>query len=182
MANLNCEMCGERFEAKRSDAKFCISCRKIRETAKFRRYEERNRTQCTSCGMPVERRSRLCQECDAKRREFDHRGAGNPNWHEGRSMSQGYIMVRVKEGSSAKGYGSLYRGEHILIWEAENGPIPKGWVVHHLNGVKTDNRLENLLATSRHHHHTHPREALVPYEERIKELERLLSDATAPTS
>lgn len=41
------------------------------------------------------------------------------------------------------------RREHRLIWEEAYGPIPKGMQIDHINGVRTDNRLENLrLATN----------------------------------
>jgi hypothetical protein len=33
---------------------------------------------------------------------------------------------------------------HRLVWETFNGPIPEGLQINHKNGVKTDNRLENL--------------------------------------
>lgn len=33
---------------------------------------------------------------------------------------------------------------HRWIWEQIYGPIPKGWQIDHINGVRTDNRLENL--------------------------------------
>ncbi len=69
-----------------------------------------------------------------------------------------------------------YAMEHRLIWEQANGPIPKGWVVHHLNGDKLDNRLENLAAMPRNEHHTHPSKALEPYEERIRGLEEALRE------
>jgi len=36
------------------------------------------------------------------------------------------------------------RPAHRLVWEVFNGPIPKGLVINHKNGVKDDNRLENL--------------------------------------
>lgn len=33
---------------------------------------------------------------------------------------------------------------HRYVWEKEVGTIPKGFHVHHLNGDKSDNRIENL--------------------------------------
>jgi hypothetical protein len=33
---------------------------------------------------------------------------------------------------------------HRLVWQAFNGVIAKGLVINHRNGIKTDNRLENL--------------------------------------
>ena len=34
--------------------------------------------------------------------------------------------------------------EHDIVWEGENGPIPAGYDVHHINEDKLDNRIENL--------------------------------------
>ena len=59
------------------------------------------------------------------------------------------------------------------IWSEAHGPIPKGWVVHNLNGQPADVRLENLAAV--------PRDsiflAVAPYRERIRNLELKLKQA-----
>ena len=34
--------------------------------------------------------------------------------------------------------------EHRYVWTQANGEIPKGMQIHHINGNKKDNRLENL--------------------------------------
>lgn len=51
------------------------------------------------------------------------------------SPRNGYIRINIKN----KVYSA-----HRLIWEAFNGPIPEEKVVDHINGNRSDNRLENL--------------------------------------
>src|SRR5688572_23907240 len=55
-----------------------------------------------------------------------------------RLMHNGYIHIKVSD--SHRGW----RWEHHVVWEAANGPIPDGSVLHHRNHDRADNRLENL--------------------------------------
>ena len=54
-------------------------------------------------------------------------------------------------------------------WTEARGPIPKGSVVHNLNGNMADNRLEILAAIPRKTGNIS--EVVAPYRERIKKLE-----------
>ena len=68
-----------------------------------------------------------------------------------------------------------YVREHILVWEQTHGqPLPEGWAVHHLNGIKDDNRAENLAAMSKSGHTRS--EMAEAYKNRIRELEAKLMD------
>lgn len=41
---------------------------------------------------------------------------------------------------------------HRYVWEKEKGKIPKGWDIHHINGIKSDNRIENLECLPKSEH------------------------------
>lgn len=54
------------------------------------------------------------------------------------------------------GYFSLTTGKrtlmHRYVWEKEKGAIPDNYDIHHLNGIKSDNRIENLECLSKSEH------------------------------
>ena len=54
-------------------------------------------------------------------------------------------------------------------WTQQRGLIPKGWIVHNMNGDMEDNRLENLACIPRKTGNIS--EVVAPYRERIKKLE-----------
>jgi hypothetical protein len=66
----------------------------------------------------------------------------------------GYIEIRRPE--HPRGKNRKYVAEHILIWEQFNHKyLPLNYVIHHLNGIKDDNRIENLVALPIKEHHVH---------------------------
>lgn len=41
---------------------------------------------------------------------------------------------------------------HRAVWEHHNGPIPKGYHVHHMDGDRSNNSIENLTLLEGHEH------------------------------
>src|SRR5204863_5581815 len=68
----------------------------------------------------------------------------NCNWKGGRTVHKaGYVMVRVPDHPRVR--ASAYVFEHILVMEEQLGRfLIEGESVHHRNGVRDDNRPENL--------------------------------------
>jgi len=101
-----------------------------------------------------------------------HLSKHNSNWKGGRHITpQGYVEVLNPEyRNMSKCY---YIGEHRLVWEkTHNKKLPDGYWVHHFNGIKTDNRPENLIAMPRSLHS--PLSIIEPYKKRIRELENMV--------
>ena len=90
-----------------------------------------------------------------KKREHihDQRGISNNAWKGGRTVhSFGYIRIRCEGHPRAKGKGQ-YVLEHILVMEKHlDRYLTSEEIVHHINGIRSDNRIENLQLTTRETH------------------------------
>jgi len=62
-----------------------------------------------------------------------------------RVNADGYVDIKVDDGKLQKNW----KGKHIVIWEAANGPVPKGHVVIFGDGNNRNFKPENLILVSR---------------------------------
>ena len=78
--------------------------------------------------------------------QYGLKGSKNASWKSDRRISNyGYVLVRHE--SATRKDGLIL--EHKLIMQEHLGrKLDTGEVVHHINGIKTDNRIENLQLMS----------------------------------
>ena len=112
---------------------------------------------CDGCGKIFKRKlselnnSHYCNsQCfyknyKRKRWNGERRGSNNPNWKGGRFITaNGYVFIHKPEYLSANING--YVQEHRLVMEQYLGRYLKlEEDIHHINGIRDDNRIENLM-------------------------------------
>ncbi len=62
-----------------------------------------------------------------------------------RISKDGYLEVKIQDSHGNRNW----KGKHILIWEAANGPVPPGHVIIFGDGNKRNFELDNLILVTR---------------------------------
>ena len=119
--------------------------KKGKMTAKCRVCEKEFRT------FPSNVKRGQGKHCSYKCRSKSHSkklGANSNNWKGGKTIdARGYVLVRASSHPFAK--KNHYVQEHRLVMEKHlNRFLRPQEVVHHINGILTDNRIENLVLFS----------------------------------
>jgi len=159
-----CLVCGGNVfytNSTKDRAKYCsLQCKY--EGSRGRKYQTTKQKTgetiiCKTCGKNSYRtlseikrgRTNYCSfECRKKGGYNPYRkGQESPNWKGGTSKVKGYIYVKCLEHPNKNSGG--YVAQHRLVMEKHIGRyLFKKESVHHKNGVKDDNRIENLELVS----------------------------------
>ncbi len=154
MRQIKCLKCGRQADAKSKTQRFCsLSCaNSFNGKGKSHTWQMLKPIQCKMCNrtfQPKEGRQVFC----SKRCSTRHIAKGRPGR---RQTKKGYIATWKPLHPSAGKSG--YVMEHRLVMESHLGRfLKRNEVVHHKNGVKDDNRLENLELMSKRKHDRLPK-------------------------
>jgi len=131
-----CKTCGKVFKPSSGHLN-CWKCR-----------HEKSKIECPKCGKKMQRKSKICHSCRMRLLI----GKDNPNWKGGKTNHNGYKMIHCVDHPRVTGKTSKYIMEHILVMEEYlRRCLVEDEHVHHKNGIKNDNRIENLeLWTTNH--------------------------------
>lgn len=137
-----CLNCGDMFQLKQYRQKFCTpSCR-------AGRFADRPciNPKCTN----VSPNGFECSRCASRRRAHGSWDLPPKDTARRKVDRQGYVAIRIPEHPNANKTGYVY--EHRLVMSEHLGrELLSSETVHHINGKRDDNRLENLeLWTKKH--------------------------------
>ena len=153
------------------------------------RRPPRINTQCYVCGKPLSlqpnqvRKSNCCSiECRNKSYALRF-GDKAARWKGGRIKVAGYVAVRLTPNDyflPMKGTRG-YVLEHRKVMAQHLGRLLERWeVVHHKNGVKDDNRIENLeLLPGRGEHNTMMNKEIKRLQSENAKLRKVIAELTA---
>ena len=125
---------------------------------------------CKQCKVnPAHTEKGFCsQRCSAI---FQWKGKGNPRWNRHKTMVSDGLYLAIKQAGHPRADRHGYVREHHLVMEAKLGRYLKPEEeVHHKNGNKRDNRIENLELVSSRGEHLRLEHKLGTYREHLNKL------------
>lgn len=142
--------------------KICVVCgKRVRRPSSHSHAKKA----CEWCGKMMEKLLRFCSQkewdqkkycsrsCVASSHLTGRKGESNFGWKGGRmKRKDGYIYVRLPNHPNASVGGYFFEHRHVM--EQHLGRyLERSERVHHINGIKDDNRLENLQLFSSESEH-----------------------------
>jgi len=136
MVTLKCQECGKEYEV--------MNCRQWIGGRGSKKYGKEQRKYCSrKCQLEAARRFWKSPE-ERKRRSERAMGSKNGRWKGGERKIMGYVWVYYSGSHLHKVQGAIPRA--VFVMEQHIGRrLKKEEVVHHMNSIKTDDRIKNLL-------------------------------------
>ena len=138
------------------------------------RWRREHEKSCPLCGKPMSYNSNTCRLCYLKIMTERNLAVGRKQTIQ---TDRGYKLIYAPLYPSARKDGYMCYHRWIVEQHIERQLMPNEQV-HHLNGIRNDNRIENLVIVNKH---SHERSTLLRLcRKRIRQLEAQLSQHFLP--
>lgn len=138
-----CIQCGKEFES-RADMK-CKYCSYECYHNAIRTGRKTYSRICQHCGKPYQGRTETSKYCSAKCQNLARIGKNHPLYKCGYSMDDGYRKV-------LSGKGGYVKEHRRKVEEVIGRKLDSEEIIHHINGDRADNRIDNLTILTRSEH------------------------------
>jgi hypothetical protein len=152
-----CKKCGIIFGTEIVNKIYCsVRCYKLAKALRHYKKYGRGKGICILCGKEYkisQKGQRFCSiECSSiSRKKYFTIPECLENPKRKIDKNIGYVRIYVPMHPKANTWGYVY--EHVVIMEKElNRFLLEDEVVHHINGVRWDNRIENLKVMNKIEH------------------------------
>jgi hypothetical protein len=141
---VRCRTCEVEFVTRKvTPRKYCYDCSPARKLVPL------DPKPCEACGNNFKPPRQETRFCSNRCRGIGTRGEKSHKWKGGPTARRSYVNVRVEPddpiGWAMRYDATDYVPEHRLVMARHLGrPLTRDEVVHHVNGLRYDNRLENL--------------------------------------
>jgi hypothetical protein len=134
-----CDYCNKVFSAPRKDQVFCSpECRET-STGKKNKIRNKNKT-CIEDNCNEKTSGVRCLRCSQQARRVQHEGIDG---YTRNTDKHGYIVLHVGKFSPYTNARNIAEHRYVMMMYLGRNLSPEE-TVHHKNGVRDDNRLENL--------------------------------------
>lgn len=98
-------------------------------------------TPCVDCSRLGPAKNIRCNRCEG----LNRRGINHHQYKTGRNLNNNGYVILTGMHDHPNAYSNGHILEHVyLMSEAKGRALLKGELVHHKNGIRTDNRIDNL--------------------------------------
>lgn len=160
--NKTCNFCQKEFNASNNKRKYCskkcytnhksvlLSGKPVNQILEWRKNGGKPWNKGIKIKLSDHHINRIREGLKKRNRDWQI-GSNNKNWKGGKYIAHGYVRMINPERNNPGEQRYIFEHRHVMEQHLKRKLLPHE-IIHHKNGIKTDNRIENLSIVLRKTH------------------------------